>query len=703
MNELLLKQCQKAEARYKKTFGRRFDKEMIRFILVSPIGEFPDTNITQCFASWETLNFEQMRRGTTGVDMQASGQLEFVWEAKNILRILYNTHGLSAQARLDIYLNKNRFEDLELTESVNLNFETYSLTPTKVIMGASSDRISDFIKSRGSTKYDIPVSDVAFNKQWRFDRLRMLSSLNYQLPEYTGNDDGGAKYDINGDNRTFTPDITFISGETVPDGTNHTGSSQYFKPVRNDNNEQFFRAQEDGVVDFRMKVKVNVTTQIGGGIFMRLAENDPNSSTSDIWYPIQDYQIDEREGDEYFFKYLDINREISVKKDHLYRIQFYLNGAEPGGSIDGTQFWFSDFEVFDVRWREKGKTKYIDIVHPQTFGQALLDKISEQPGRFTCQIEWEWSEMGVYPFTIAMLVAAESLRSVQNPTFHASFNDFKNWLRCLGYEFNYVENTVVFRRRDKFYDKDIKAMDIKLKENAKFRVEADREFAYSAFKVGYNKVDYSNTNGRFEFNTTFDYTTGYTTPNPENILSLISPYRADSMGFEFLIQESLNKTKDDKSDNDIFVVALEAQEEYFVTSLRETPVVEGDFELFNSVFSPNRLALYNESLLGINSKQLTFTGTDGNRTAVIKETGTPLYNDIPINKRLHYPTKYIFNVGTRKYLPPMGQRNGVVTVDFQGVLFTGYIHDIVRHYGRNSVVEWELYQCDEEKRGTPRF
>lgn len=58
-------------------------------------------------------------------------------------------------------------------------------------------------------------------------------------------------------------------------------------------------------------------------------------------------------------------------------------------------------------------------------------------------------------------------------------------------------------------------------------------------------------NGRDEFRFTTEYTTGIDIT--DNVLELISPYRADVYGIEFLSQKRGQDTTDSESDNDVFL------------------------------------------------------------------------------------------------------------------------------------------------------
>lgn len=81
------------------------------------------------------------------------------------------------------------------------------------------------------------------------------------------------------------------------------------------------------------------------------------------------------------------------------------------------------------------------------------------------------------------------------------------------------------------------------------------DFIYGSVKVGYQKQTYNKRNGRYEFNCTHTYKFPINTVLGE--LNLVSVYRADSFGMEFIRTgyPDLNST-DDKGDGDVFVAMI---------------------------------------------------------------------------------------------------------------------------------------------------
>ena len=70
------------------------------------------------------------------------------------------------------------------------------------------------------------------------------------------------------------------------------------------------------------------------------------------------------------------------------------------------------------------------------------------------------------------------------------------------------------------------------------------------------KQDYDTANGKDEFRFTNEYTTGVTIT--DNSLEMISPYRADAYGIEFLADKIGEDTTDNESDTDLFMVGVKS-------------------------------------------------------------------------------------------------------------------------------------------------
>lgn len=294
-----------------------------------------------------------------------------------------------------------------------------------------------------------------------------------------------------------------------------------------------------------------------------------------------------------------------------------------------------------------------------------------------------------------MIVAAESIRKIQGAKIYGSPNDFFEWLKVLGYEYECFDRKLVFKPRDEFFRKDVTAMNLKARELADLIVQADETYAYTSVEIGYEKQDYESTNGRSEVNGTFCYTTGYIT-SADNKLTLISPYRADSIGIELLCQEADRDTKDTKSDNDVFFVAMTENDSSYteyrgVKIWNKVPVVgEPEIEMFNAPFNPYFLVQRNASLIGVNARLVKFKSTDMSRTAWITNVGN-IYADQLIDSKLFDPIEYNFAAGSVQEIPSVDVRNGLIHFEWRGKILKGFIKQIRKNYAAETETTWVLY------------
>lgn len=701
MSERIDKLVKKVNDRWLSYLSRHVTHPILKYELYSPIGEFDDVVVNRLMPEWEDTQMTFKRNDTSGVFVQATVPISFCREAADILRELFSLHKLRAEVGIRFYIRDNIENTYDLLKETLLDFETYQDDGTVVTMQAVSDEVSELIKSLGNTKYDIAVKDLSDPKKWQYERIDTLSSINYQIPI---NEDGiPLGFDT-------LPYVYYGSNEVVPDGVIHEALDQQYSysyystasitPLVELKQSYFFRAHvsEESEITFNIDFGGEITTYQAGTDIKAYIQKTNLQTDPDL----QNWQTIE----EGIIVPIDIiNRRYNlsfppkfttmVSNDDVMRLIIVLKplAERPVGALGELKVY--RFNYMNVQWITKGKTLDIDVIDPEVLGQTLLNMIAGNRQGYGLQIYWRNEDY------LTLICAAESIRQFSDPYLHGSLKDFIAWMRSLGYEFQYQGKNIIFRERDYFYnaDKNTPYLELSERENAEFTIIVSRDHAYTGVKIGYNKKEYNNTNGRFEVNTTFEYTTGYISKDREQILSLISPYRADSMGIEYLCQESLDKTKDTNSDNDIFVVALVDGDTRYMTYRNEDITVNIDewgesrtITLFNGVFAPSRLVEHNKSLIGINTEILNLTSTDGYRNATADFN---LFGDIVIDKKLHEPIKYSINVGShQRLLVNTVEINNLIKFTSDGKDYYGFIDDIIKNYGMEEEQEWKLYAVE---------
>lgn len=629
-------------------------------------------DITRYSSNWENVEFAIERDGLSGSYLDLTTPIEIIGQAGSLMRYMFNDKDLYCRASINIYKRKIYNNIYDFIRRIDLDFQTYIDKDNKISISGTKDTLQEFIKSGRNTKFDIPVDEIADKKKWRYNRIDLLSSSNYtalQQDTYGAASDPNPPY--------APPSVSLISlsmdkYETSSDAIQHDsqGQSAFFREHQQyfDDNDYLFKAK--GNVDIQINMSFTVYTNKTEGLIIRLSKNLksnlPNGIVIKSWDFNNEVVIDE-----------SIN--ISLVENDTLTLWIYSPFTE-----SWQYFVVKDFKKFTIRWKTQSSPIDMKVINPQSLLQSLLDRISNGSGRFKGEIQWDESFK-------PMLIVGETIRNFPEATYHGSLKDFIDWMDIMGYTYSFINNKMIYKKRDEYYNVDEIAIELSESEISDMSISADGESAYTSIEIGYKRQDYDQSNGYLEPNFTFSYMTNYTNQG-ENILSLISPYRADSLGIELLCWKRNEFTTDDKSDTNVFIVELIEDEDIYILN-NENEIISDNVKLFNGSLNPYFLVKRNESKIGIISKKIRFTGTDGFRKSTINGQDI-LYNDISISKQMFKPKLYTFNVGTNKDLPTQNISDGIVNIIYKDSIKRGFIKTIKKNYGKNKPIEWVLYGID---------
>lgn len=262
-------------------------------------------------------------------------------------------------------------------------------------------------------------------------------------------------------------------------------------------------------------------------------------------------------------------------------------------------------------------------------------------------------------------------------------------------EFGYVPvingNEVTFTHRDKLFTNTVvKELGKKIND---YELMVNEGLVYSSVKVGYDKQDYDSINGRDEFRFTNEFSTGLKLL--DNTLSLISPYRADAYGIEFLVQKRGKDTTDNSSDNDVFFVdcvnnpstgTLELYRPYSADHLSGLLSPE---TMFNLDYSPRFMLEANKKYIGACTNLLKFASSDGNSDVSIN--GVKETDDLPIPERLFTVSEV--EVSTSDIKAP-ADLTGLVSFNNKGEIITGYIKQLELNIAKEKAATYTLIVKD---------
>lgn len=248
---------------------------------------------------------------------------------------------------------------------------------------------------------------------------------------------------------------------------------------------------------------------------------------------------------------------------------------------------------------------------------------------------------------------------------------------------------------------------IKLKNIRDIEYSVNTSIAYSSLTIGYDKREYEAECGRDEWNFSAQYTTGV--DKFDKKLSLVSKYRADCYGFEFLAQERTKVTKDNKSDNTVFFIHCKPQEdeqndttadsrgdsESDTTLLTRillcdrSSVILGALsaDVFNGEYAPYLCAKANAAYIAAAMCPMTlkFASFDGNTEVSID--GIKGNADLQLNEQLFTLGEVQFSsaeVDTKLDV------NALYEVHSNGITYRGFLKEVSFKYAKAETVKYKL-------------
>lgn len=350
-------------------------------------------------------------------------------------------------------------------------------------------------------------------------------------------------------------------------------------------------------------------------------------------------------------------------------------------------------------WGSRAKSIEIDAIKPEALLDALVKRMCD--GKIDASASIEMSDIRL---SKTYMLAGESVRGIQGAKMYSSFQDFCKWMETVfGYTYELgIDDTksgneaqhVRFIPREHLFSGDNV---IELTNVGDFNYTVNKGLIYSNVAIGYDKQEYDAEGGRDEWNFSTQYDTGIDLFSTK--LELISKYRADCYGLEFLSQERSKDTTDNKSDDSIF----------FVHCLIKTETIgEGDDvneisklvvdrsanmtgtltdTVFNGEYSPVKCVKANASYIAAMHKGLClrFASCDGNADVTID--GIASNSDISLNGQLFTSGEVEFvcgDIGTRI------DADALYVVKSGGMTYSGFLMQADIHYSKNAAIKYKL-------------
>lgn len=612
--------------------------------------------VTDHIKNWEDMTVSFKRNDYDGVVRSFTDKFEFVKGARQLILNEYKANYLMSNANIVVSTRNNSWTWTERFRCA-LDFSTLADDGFTLSINAVDDSVAALIKAKKGTQYEYSVNLVKDSKPLYYDGLEMVGKTEWI---YTG--ENVVKNNINVFTNTFTEGYTtlplYIKASELPikgsvevadiEQYNSDGFGllmppffRVIKPMQINTPADFLSVRY--VCNFSLQAKWN-----GKGTCKMMLMNDPMFSDGVIW----ENNITSGTNDVVF----DIQKYVVGMLDrNVYLVMHLTDGAV-------CEIWQpeSSNKTLSVEYKDRRSPEHLDVIKPITLLNRLLKSMNGGKDGLTGVIV----PSGERRLDNALILAAESARQMPNAKIYSSFTKFCNWMSAVfGYVYDINDKTVTFRPRKDYFGNDVVK---EIKDFNGYGMKVNSSLIYSQVNVGYEKQDYDSVNGKDEFRFTNIYNTGITLT--DNKIELISPYRADAYGIEFLTQKIGEDTTDNESDNGVFFVcAYDDGDSY---KLDRSVLVNGVISpntMFNAMYAPTSMIEANADYLGGFVSELDYASSEGNTSVLID--GKAENRNIELSEGLFTATEV--EVETSDIELP-NDLTGVVTFEYQGEQMKGY-------------------------------
>lgn len=623
-------------------------------------------DVTNDLKNWDDFELLQKRPAYDGVVRSFSTQFEFVKNAYKLLKNEFYTNYLNAEATVIFSLRNNSWEYDEVFRCA-LDFSTYSEDGLIAYINAIDNTLAAIIKAKKNIQYEYPVADLSV-KSLNYDRLEFIGRVTYYCGGRTL-ENGSILVDaVSGGDHYMTIPMYVGSNEMVP------GSGIEVKDVGASGNLESCLIYTEKATSVKISIKGSYSW-------------DGASLSADMQLKTKSGTLLKRWEGGWGGESISVNWDGEVAlsaNDGIVLLAAY--------NTKFALYYFSSLEI-NIDFPSIGKPVNIDVVSPVNLLNNLINSMSEGNTEYKGYFNYGMSDGGRnLKLERAYIMAAESARGLPKAKIYTSYKKFCDWMEA---EFGYVPvisgNEVTFTHRDKLFTNTVvKELGKKIND---YELMVNEGIVYSSVKVGYDKQDYDSINGRDEFRFTNEFSTGLKLL--DNTLSLISPYRADAYGIEFLVQKRGEDTTDNSSDNDVFFVdcvknpstgTLDLHRPYSAAQLSGLLSPE---TMFNLGYSPRFMLEANKKYIGACTNLLKFASSDGNSDVSIN--GVKETDDLPIPERLFTVSEV--EVSTSDIKAP-DELTGLVSFNNKGEIITGYIKQLELNIAKEKAATYTLIVKD---------
>lgn len=630
-------------------------------------------DVTNDLVNWDDVEMSFKRNDYDGVVRSFSTKFEFSGGAYSLLLREYQSNYLKSSATIVFYVRNNSWLLNEKFRCA-LDYSTFTYTDISCEINAVDNSLASLIKAKKGTQYEYLVSELKEAEPLYYDRLMMDSKIDWTVPSDTEDSSVSYEMTMGTAERYYTVPFYILSSEIATKNIIEVFDSSLntYTTLDELHKNYFIKNISDRSISMNLKlgIKLKISATMGSFLsFLCVKYNETSKEEKKI------YEISKMKTDPIYV--ITINENIVLEPQESLII--YFNYPYIPVNIPTTATFYDMSTPLTISFMERDTPANISVIKPTTLLNRLLKSITGDNsviGEITNTTDARLDKTVIAP--------AESIRGIPNAKIYTSYTKFANWMSSV---FGFVpvigDNKVTFVHRDVlFQDKLVK--DLK-DDTVDLNYNVSSSMIYSRLKVGYDKQDYDSVNGRDEFHFTNEYTTGITLT--ENAKELISPYRADAYGIEFLAAKRGEDTTDNDSDSDIFFVgaALEGGKYKLVRSGYTISGVISPSTMFNAMYSQRYMIEANARYLAAFAEQLSFTSSDGNSDVEIN--GVRETNDIALGNRLFTVGELSVETGDQGTPSDL---SGYIRIEKNGNVYKGYVKSVSYNHGKAKPVKYSL-------------
>lgn len=635
---------------------------------------------TNDLVNWEDVEISIKRKDFGGVYRTFGDSFEFAGDSYMLLENEFLTNYLNASAVIVIGVLNNSWTYNEKIRC-NLDFSSYQNNGNTISIKAIDNSAEAIINANKSQVYDIPVSSLKSDELY-YDRMELNNKADFVVIPTEEQTDEGLYVIIlpKGIQGPFMLPLGYTTSNFPNKNIIDIGDT----PLTDRNYAELLANHYlvKALTPVTVKLRISLNIQVGS---MNTGKD------SFLWF-VAVKQVYDEEGilKQVLVEEIQMNPNSFNEIDREYEVdlgtgeRFYYQIMPVSGNhilSSPVALTISNVKEISVSYTGRNKPVNFDVFTPNKLLTSILSNmgLTDMTG-----------EVKEGDITIPYMIAAESIRDIKNAKVHTSFSKFSEWAKaCLGYYYKIEGKKVIFCHLTELYDPET----VKELEHVNgLDISIDNSLICSGVDVGYEKKDYDEINGRDEFHVKNSFSTGISIN--DNIYKLISPYRADCYGIEFLAQKRDEETKDDSSDNDLFFVDAVSVLDPSTSSIKLKLNRQGDrpsgvlfpSSVFNIAYSPRRMLLANKDILSSCTSRLEFTASEGNADAVLwrESEKSPVVLD---SRYFRVETLKVETIGLSPF-PVL--YDGLISFNYNGKKYTGYVSDITEFLGKRQTTEYTL-------------